>query len=46
MLRKRNTNKKQGFRRALKPVFVNASELPSLPISNIPSEEKRQMISL
>ncbi|RIA99473.1 hypothetical protein C1645_811510 [Glomus cerebriforme] len=28
MSQKHNANKKQGFRRVLKPVFVNASELP------------------
>ena len=39
MSQKCNANKKQGFHRGLNPVFVNASELPSSPISNIPSEE-------
>ena len=33
MSQKCNANKKQGFCRVLKPVFVNARELPSLPIS-------------
>ena len=34
MPQKRNANKKQGFRRVLKPDFVNASELPSSSISD------------
>ena len=43
MSQKRNPNKKQGFWRVLKPVLVNASELPSSLIShdvNIPSEKE------
>ena len=36
---KRNMNKKQGFRQVLKPVFVNASELPISKEVNILSEE-------
>ncbi|RIA90073.1 hypothetical protein C1645_823867 [Glomus cerebriforme] len=35
MSQKHNANKKQGFRRVLKPVFVNTSELPSSPISQL-----------